>query len=113
MKPIMILALPVAMLLGGCVSEGTSTGVGANSSGGTASGTIRLRDDGNYALGVSTTNGFCSAVYRMPQPNAAELQPLVCTSGAGGNATVRYGSDGTPVSATYGGVDIGSGTITF
>jgi hypothetical protein len=113
MKPIMILALPVPLLLGGCVSEGTSTGTGANSSGGTASGTIRLRDDDNYALGVSTTNGFCSAVYRAPRPNGTELQPLACTSGAGGNATVRYGSDGTPVSATYGGLEIGSGTITF
>lgn len=113
MKPIMILALPVALLLGGCVTEGTTTGTGANSTGGTASGTIRLRDDDNYALGVSTTNGFCSAVYRAPRPNGTELQPLVCTSGAGGNATVRYSSDATPVSATYGGLEIGSGTITF
>ncbi|PZX13651.1 hypothetical protein LX81_03202 [Palleronia aestuarii] len=113
MKPIMILALPAVLLFGGCVSEGTSTGIGANSSGGTTSGTIRLRDDGAYALGVSTTNGYCSAVYRAPRPNGSELRPLACTTGAGGNATVRYGSDGTPVSATYGGLEIGSGTITF
>lgn len=113
MKAIMILALPAALLLGGCVSEGTTSGVGANSSGGMASGTIRLRDDGNYALGMTTTNGFCSAIYREPRPNGTELQPLVCTSGATGNATVRYGSDGKPVSATYGGLEIGSGTITF
>ncbi|GAA4219962.1 hypothetical protein GGQ68_000685 [Sagittula marina] len=113
MKLIMIFALPVALLLGGCDTAGTSVGTGANSTGGTSSGTIRLRDDGNYALGVTTAAGFCSAVYRAPSPNGTELQPLVCTSGAGGNATVRYGSDGTPASATYGGVDIGSGTITF
>jgi hypothetical protein len=113
MKSLMILAIPAALLLGGCVSGSTSVGTGANSSGGTASGSIRLRDDGDYALGVSTTNGFCSAVYRAPRPNGTEIQPLACTSGAGGNATVRYGSDGTPVSATYGGLGIGSGTITF
>lgn len=113
MKLIKISALPVALLLGGCESDGTSVGTGANSTGGTTSGTIRLRDDGNYALGVSTTGGFCSAVYRAPRPNGTELQRLACTSGAGGNATVRYGSDGTPVSATYGGLQIGSGTITF
>jgi hypothetical protein len=113
MKLIMISVIPVALLLGGCDSGGTSVGTGANSSGGTSSGTIRLRDDGNYALGVTTTAGFCSAIYRAPRPNGTELQPLACTSGARGNATVRYGSDGTPVSATYGGLQIGSGTITF
>jgi hypothetical protein len=104
--------LPVVALCTGCM-ENTMSGTGANSSGGTASGTISQRSDGNYALVVTVDGGVCSAVYSDPTPRGTELQPLVCSRGQGGNATVMYDSNGEPRSATYGGIDIGSGTVIF
>lgn len=108
-----LIAGSVILLLAGCV-EGTMSGTGANSSGGTSSGTIRERSDGAYALGVTVDDGaFCSAVFRDPRPGGSELRPLACTGGQAGNATVLYDENGEPRSATYGGLEIGSGTVRF
>ena len=112
MKSYMI-ALPVVLLCAGCM-EDTMSGTGANSTGGTASGTIRERSDGTYALGVTIGGGaFCSAIYRDPEPGGSEIRPLACTNGQSGNATVLYDAAGVPRSATYGGLEIGSGTVMF
>ena len=108
-----LIAASALLLLAGCM-EDTMSGTGASSSGGTASGTIRERSDGNYALGVTVGGGaFCSAIYRNPRPGGSEVRPLTCTGGQGGNATVLYDENGEPRSATYGGLNIGSGTVWF
>ena len=102
-----------ALLLASACSEHSSSGVGPNSSGGTSSGFIRGRSDGSYALGVTVDGAFCSAVYTNARPGGSELSPLSCTGGQSGNATVLYDGVGAPRSATYGGLEIGSGTVTF
>ncbi len=108
-----LIATAVLLLCAGCM-EDTMSGTGANSTGGTASGTIRERSDGNYALGVTVAGGaFCSAVYSDPEPGGSEIRPLACTGGQSGNATVLYDDGGKPRSATYGGLEIGSGTVRF
>lgn len=107
-----LVATSMVLLCAGC-SENAMSGTGANSSGGTASGTIRERSDGNYALLVTVDGGVCSAVYSDPRPDGSELRPLSCTGGQGGNATVLYDGAGVPRSATYGGMEIGSGTVRF
>ncbi|EAU47302.1 hypothetical protein [Salipiger bermudensis] len=108
-----LITATVLLLCAGCV-EDTVSGTGANSSGGTASGTLRERSDGSYALGVTVGDGaFCSAIYSSPEPNGSEIRPLSCTGGQSGNATVLYDAAGNPKSASYGGLEIGSGTVRF
>lgn len=86
------------------------SGTGADSSGRTVSGTIRAHSDGAYALGVTVDGGaFFSAVYRNAWPGGSEVRPPTCT----GDATVLYDDHGEPGSATYGGLEIGAGTVRF
>lgn len=110
------LVIPVILVVAGCTtSESGFRGAGftTNTSGGSASGTISQRGDGAYALALSIDGSACTAVYDSPVPGGSELSPLTCSRGQGGNATVVYDDDGRPASATFGGVEIGSGTITF
>lgn len=109
-KPLLV--LPLLLFAAGCMDNSTY-GTGINSSGGAAGGTITQRNDGKYALVMNVGGGVCSAVYSNPKPDGTELRPLVCSNGKGGNATVIYDKYGNPARGTYGGVGIGSGTITF
>ncbi len=106
------LTIPLFLFATAC-SEHSSSGVGPNSSGGTASGFIRERADGSYTLAITADGAFCSAIYTDAESNGSELRALSCTGGQGGNATLLYDGDGAPKSATYGGLEIGSGTVRF
>ena len=64
-------------------------------------------------LSFTTAGQTCTATYDAVVPDGTELSPVTCTGGGSGNATVAYGSDGTPVRATFGGIGIGSGTLVF
>jgi hypothetical protein len=65
-------------------------------------------------LGVTVGGGaFSSAVYSDPEPGGSEIRPLSCTGEQSGNAPLLYDDRGKPKSATYGGLEIGSGTVRF
>ncbi|TMV93320.1 hypothetical protein FGG78_06135 [Thioclava sp. BHET1] len=106
------IALPLLVLLSGCI-EGTQSTTAMNSSGGTSSGTIIPRSDGGYALTFSAQGNACSAVFDNPRPRGRELSPVTCTGDGSGNATMVYSDDGTPDRVTFGGLGIGSGTLVF
>lgn len=111
MKKILI-ALAMLTLTTGCI-EGTESATTFNSSGGTSSGTVIPRRDGGYTLSFSAEGNNCTAVFRNVRPGGSELSPVTCTGDGSGNATLVYAADGTPASATFGGLGIGSGTLVF
>lgn len=108
-----LLVLPILALAAGCVETEGNYGTGTNTSGGTASASINPRSDGTYTLVLNAGGSACTAVYDDPAPGGKELRPLNCSGGNSGNATVTYDDSGTPDRVTFGGVGIGSGTITF
>lgn len=110
---ISLLALPILALVAGCIESGGSVATGANTSGGAATASINPHSEGGYGLLLTTAGNTCSAIYSNPLANGTELKSLNCSGGGSGNATLSYGSDGAPEKVTFGGLGIGSGTITF
>lgn len=115
-----ILALiPVALLCASC-SETTggsgsiASGVGMDSSEGTARGTINPRSDGGYTFVLNRGGTVCTAVFESPfTAGKTDLSPMNCSGGGSGTATVVYGSDRKPESVVYAEVGSGGGTIRF
>lgn len=112
MKKLLALLTLLAFGAGGALAQGT-VGAGDNTAGGKATASIKQGNDGNYTLVLSVSGSVCTAVYDNPRPDKSELSQLNCSGGKSGNATVSYDDNGTPVSVTFGGADMGSGFIKF